>query len=124
MVYLQQKRQEIFFALFLASTFLVPGLVLAAPTTFRALMELIVEWVNVAIPVIITFAMAAFLYGLMRLLLSAGDSKKYSEGKDVMIIGIISLFIIVATWAILEAAQRTIFGTTVQNTNITNPVNF
>jgi hypothetical protein len=88
----------------------MPIVAYAAPATFAGLMEMIVGWVSVAVPVIVGLALFAFLYGLALFLKNSGDSKQHGEGATIMTYGIISLFVIVALWGLVEMARRSIFG--------------
>ena len=84
----------------------------ATATTFEDLMKTVIDVVNIVVPIIVSLALVAFLFGLMKMLFSAGDSTMYKEGGTVMTYGLFSLFVIVALWGIVEIAQQSIFGTT------------
>lgn len=58
-------------------------------------------WVNAATPVAIGIALLVFFWGLAKLIFSAGDEEKRSEGKKVMGWGIIALFVVVSIWGIV-----------------------
>jgi len=114
MVILYMKKsfsfKRIYLLVFLLSVSMLPSLALGAPATFADLADMIIGWVNLAVPSIVAFALFAFLFGLVLFLKSAGDSKKHADGIKIMTYGIISLFVIVGVWGIVEMAKRTIFG--------------
>ncbi|NTV22328.1 MAG: hypothetical protein HGB03_02055 [Candidatus Yonathbacteria bacterium] len=104
------QKHVIFLVTYVVGAF--PLFVFAAPGTFSELATMLVEIIDVAVPVIVTLALVAFLFGLAKMLFSAGDSASYSEGSKIMVYGIVSLFVIVALWGLIEVAQQTIFETT------------
>lgn len=63
------------------------------------------------ITVLFILATAVFLWGIIRFLASAGDPKKAAEGRQIMLWGIIGLFVIVAMWGLVEVLKSTFFGT-------------
>jgi len=90
--------------------------VFAAPGTFTELMDMIMGIINIAVPVIITGTVAVFFYGLAKTLMASGDTDVITEGRTIMVYGIVSLFIIVGLWGILGIVHRSIFGTDVNST--------
>jgi len=87
-----------------------PFVVFAAARTFRELANQIISIVNIAVPVLVSLAVVAFFFGLVKFLSSTGDTKKHKDGITIMTYGIISLFVIVGLWGIIEIAKNTIFG--------------
>ena len=62
------------------------------------------------VPVVIFgIALVFFLWGLAKFILVAGDEKKIQEGKNLMIWGIVAIFVMVSIWGIIRALQ-VIFG--------------
>jgi hypothetical protein len=51
------------------------------------------------LPIFVTLAVLAFFWGLIKFIFTAGDSR--DEGKQIMLWGIISLFVIVSIWGIV-----------------------
>ena len=64
---------------------------------------------------LVPLAVLFFLYGLMKFILNAGSEEAQKSGKNIMIWGIITLFIMVSFWGIITLIQS--------NLSITN-VNF
>ena len=61
--------------------------------------------VNTLIPVMMALAVLAFFWGLVKYIASAGDETAKESGKNLMIWGMIALFVMVALWGILGWVQ-------------------
>ena len=57
--------------------------------------------VNGALPVVVGLALLGFFWGLMKFIFAAGDEEKKEEGKNIMIYGVIALFVMVAVWGLV-----------------------
>jgi hypothetical protein len=64
------------------------------------------------VPLIVTVALVMFLFGVMKFILNSGDETKRKEGREFMLWGIISLFVMLSIWGILNLLTNT-FGLTV-----------
>lgn len=62
---------------------------------------------NFIIPMLITLAVIYFIYGVVRYVITA-DSDKKSEARDIIIRGVIGLFIIISVWGVVFMIQRTL----------------
>lgn len=71
-------------------------------TTF---LDTLKRLIDQATPIIIGLALLFFLYGLMVFILAAGDEEKSKKGKQIMIWGIVALFIMVSIWGIIRLLQ-------------------
>ena len=82
-----------------------------AITSLKGLIGVIVDLINRAVPVIIALALLYFFWGIAIFIfnLNTDDEKKRSEGKQVMLWGIIALFVMVSLWGIVKILQRTFF---------------
>lgn len=74
--------------------------------TFGDLICLFVYYINLIVPLIIMLAILGFFVGVFRYTLS-GDEKKIQEGKNIMVYGIIALFVAVSIWGILRILVQT-----------------
>ncbi|MEK7477854.1 MAG: pilin [Patescibacteria group bacterium] len=52
------------------------------------------------VPILMTAALLFFIWGLIMYIRSAGDPEKASEGKSIMIYGVIALFVMSAIWGL------------------------
>jgi len=77
------------------------------PTNFTELVDLLVELIQAALPVLAGFALLAFLWGLAKFIFRVSDDEKALEdGKNLMKWGLIALFILVSFWAIIQVIQQ------------------
>ena len=56
-------------------------------------------------PLLLLIALLVFLWGLMRFIFNLGSEAKTEEGKNLMIWGVISLFVMVAVWGLVRFIQ-------------------
>lgn len=80
-------------------------------SSIKDFLERLTSIFNSAIPLIVALAILAFVWGLAKLILNAGNEDKRLEGKSVMIWGIIALFVIFTLWGIVLLLSQTFFGT-------------
>lgn len=70
--------------------------------------------ISKATPIVVALALLGFFWGLAIYIFNAGDEKKKSQGKNIMIYGVLALFIMLSIFGIIGVLQST-FG--VQNAN-------
>jgi len=91
-------------ALITVALFAVPMVAFAqTPTNLSNLISFAGDMLNRLIPVLIAFALVVFFWGLIQYI------RTHKGGKDIMIAGLVGLFIMVSVWGILRLAQNT-FG--------------
>ena len=73
--------------------------------------------INAAIPVVLALAVLYFFWGLAQYVLYSADEAKKEEGRNIMIWGIVALFIMVSVWGVIRLLQQT-FGVEDQTTII------
>lgn len=60
------------------------------------------------IPILITIALIVFLWGVARYVIKgADDEKEREQGKQIMIYGIIGLFVMVSVWGLVAIVSNT-----------------
>src|SRR3989344_956700 len=64
---------------------------------------------NLATPIVVALALLYFFWGLANYILSAGDTEKREEGRNIMIWGVIALFVMVSVWGLVRVIGDT-FG--------------
>jgi hypothetical protein len=94
-------------SLLVLSTLALPALALAA--SLLDTLAFFNTLLNGAIGLLITLAIIAFFWGLVRYLFSAGEEK--SKGLQIMLYGVITIFVMVSVWGIVRLLQST-FGVT------------
>lgn len=87
------------------------GLALAqgTPRNFGDIANIIIDIVNTAVPVLITAALAAFIWGIAKSILHSDNPDARASGRTIMLWGILSLFVITFVWGIITVVQRTFF---------------
>jgi len=88
----------------------LPGSVAHAQTFKDLVNDHVLPIFESALTFIMTLAVLAFVFGVARFVLMAGDDKTRSEGKQMMLWGIISLAVMVSVWGLVEIIKSTFFG--------------
>ncbi len=57
------------------------------------------------IPVLLSLAVLVFFWGIVKFISNAGDEKVIEEGKQLMLWGMISIFVMIALWGIIGWLQ-------------------
>ncbi len=89
--------------------FIVPALLL---TPFLAsaeqldnvsnLLKSVGRLVDTALPIVVGIALLGFFWGLAMFVFSANDPEKHAEGRNIMIWGVVALFVMVAVWGLVR----------------------
>ncbi|MBX4210523.1 hypothetical protein KW783_00935 [Candidatus Parcubacteria bacterium] len=98
--------KKIYFILIYSLTGLMPAFALAqAPAATNNVQNLVASLGNIVkylIPIAFAAALLFFFWGLARFMLNAGDETKKVEGKNLMIWGLITLFVMASVWGIIH----------------------
>jgi hypothetical protein len=89
-------------------SYLAPVLVFAQDSTVGGLLTLTGDILNGLLPVVVGLALLYFFWGLGKYILSAGSEEKKEEGRNIMIWGVISLFVMVSVWGIVGLLGETV----------------
>ena len=85
---------------------------LIAPTIASAdafdLLDTGIAAFNAAIPLALSLAVVVFLWGMVKFVAHAGDEKAVEEGKQVVVYGLVAIFVIVSLWGIVGFIQKTL----------------
>lgn len=82
-----------------------------AADTLRVIIEnRVLPVFTAAISFIMTLSVLAFMVGVIRFIYTAGDDKSRAEGKQLMIWGTLSLFLMVAVWGVVGIIKAVFFG--------------
>ena len=94
--------------------FSIPALALtpfiASAQGLQGLIGSIYGLINNLIPVVIGLAVLLFLWGVLRYLFSKEDTEK-GAAKTYMLWGIITLFVMVSVWGLVNILSETLLGT-------------
>jgi uncharacterized membrane protein YidH (DUF202 family) len=91
--------------------YLLPFLALAQASapTIGGLMSTMAGILNALIPFLITIALIVFIWGVIQYVSAGEDEEKRGKGRNLMINGIIALFVIVSVWGLVAVLNST-FG--------------
>lgn len=81
-----------------------------SPSNLTQVICLGVGFLSTLVPVIIGLGLVVFLWGLTRFISAGGDEKRIQEGKDMMVYGIIGLFVMVSIYTIVSILFSDFFG--------------
>jgi hypothetical protein len=82
------------------------------PTTglsFAGLVGQLVGLINAVIPVLGGIALLIFFWGLVRYIYNSGDAHGHGEGKELIIWGLIALFVLFSVWGIINIFKTALF---------------
>lgn len=71
--------------------------------------DIFYELLEYSVVLVISLAVVFFLWGMAKFILKAGDEAERAKGKQVMFWGIITLFIMVSVWGIINFLQDAFF---------------
>ena len=63
--------------------------------------------INAVIPILLAIAVIAFFWGLILYLLSGEVAEKKAQGIEIMMMGLIAIFVMVSIWGIIGILQST-----------------
>ncbi|MEK7227443.1 MAG: hypothetical protein AAB641_00950 [Patescibacteria group bacterium] len=85
------------------------------PRTFADIIKIFTGLISLAVPVVAALALLAFLKGLVAFIAKAGDEKSHAEGKNLMVWGLVALFVMVSIWGIVRFLSGEVgFGPTLK----------
>lgn len=82
-----------------------------APTAIQGLTEYIVGAVNTIVPIVAAIGAVVFLWGAAQFVFGAGDEKKRTEGRTIMIYSLIGIVLVFSVWGIIRIFVGFGFGT-------------
>lgn len=86
------------------------------PTTFVTVLDILLFFkciITVSIiPLLFAIAISVFVWGIVQYIKNAADSKKREEGRNFMVYGVVSIFVIVSMWGLVGFLRNTFFGGT------------
>ena len=95
----------------IASTLLLAGLpAITHAQAFKNFAGDFVLLLNQFVYVIMGFALVFFLFGVVRFIASAGDDQSREQGKQLMVWGTISLFVMTAVWGLVTILHDSFFS--------------
>jgi hypothetical protein len=83
----------------------LPGVVDAV--TILDTLNLVNTVINALVPIIISLALVVFFWGLVVYIVQLGNEEKRKEAMQLMIWGVIAIFVMVSIWGIIRLLQST-----------------
>lgn len=81
-----------------------------APTTLGGLVNLLLGFINLLIPLLITLAFLVIVWKIVDAwVIHSGDETKRAEGKVAALTGVIVIVIMLSIWGILSLLRSSIF---------------
>jgi hypothetical protein len=78
--------------------------------TFAQLVGQIIGVINSLVVLLIGVAFVVFLWGCVRFLYKTGDTTTKAADRDILIWGLVAMFVCVSVWGILGLACSAFFG--------------
>ena len=91
----------------LSFAFVVVPALSEAAVTLKHTLGTISGIINAIIPILLAIAVLAFFWGLIMYLLSGEVAEKKAQGIQIMIMGIVAIFVMVSIWGIIRVLQAT-----------------
>jgi len=92
-----------------SAIFLLPVVALAQTGSgLEGLIAKIGRIIEVATPIVFALALLAFFWGLAVYIFNSGNDEKKAQGKNIMIWGIIALFVMVSVFGIIRILRETL----------------
>jgi len=92
------------------------------PTNLSSLItSYVIPLINLAVAVLAAAALAIFMWGIVRYIMSSGSSSEKTNSRGMMIWGLVALVVLVSVWGIVRVVADAFFGaaTTVSNSTYT-----
>jgi len=100
-----------YFPAVISSSLLLPLIAFAQPSDVPELLNLLFNIVRALIPIVVGASLLFFFWGLARFIWASGNEVDKEKGKDLMIWGIIALFVMISVWGIVLLLQNSFIGT-------------
>ena len=118
---MQLITKKVGMAVGLAGALLLPAISFGAEAGFTSIQGSLVvmsNFINALIPFIISIGLVLFLIGIVQYITAGGDEEKRKAARDIIVFGIIALFVMVSVWGFVNILGKTFFpsgGTTLPN---------
>ena len=80
----------------------------AATTDVASLFEYLTDLIAGLVPFIISLAVLFFLWGVFKFVASGDDEEKRASGRQLMINGVIAIFVMVSIWGLVAFLEDTV----------------
>ncbi len=73
--------------------------------TFAGLVTTLVDFIRSTVSVLIGIGLVIFLWGIVKYIYQSASPKAHGYGRDMMVWGLVAMFVMVSVWGILGMAQ-------------------
>lgn len=81
------------------------------PTTFKGLVELIINFINVLIPALFAVLFVFIMWKIIdSWVLNAGDERKREEGRRLVVVAVLVFVLMISAWGVVALIKQSIFG--------------
>ncbi len=80
------------------------------PKNFKELVTFFLGFINKILPILVAMTMLVFFWGLIGLIRNSGDEKAVKDGKQLMLWGIVGLFVLISFAGIISLFTGDFFG--------------
>lgn len=89
----------------------VPLVAFAAPQTFGQVVNLLLWYLQLMVPIIFALTFIVLSWGVVKSwIMNDGNAEKVGEGKTLVLWGIIGLLVMSGVWGILALLRNSFFG--------------
>ena len=81
----------------------------SAAATFAEALGILQGLLNGLLPILIALAVAIFLWGVLKYIRASDNPDQRTEGRELMIYGIIAIFVMVSLWGLVSVIVDTFF---------------
>ena len=74
----------------------------------NTLVGTLIGLINTIIPVLVGIAMLIFFFGLGRYVYESSDAHGHTQGKELIVWGLIAMFVLVSVWGILAVVRSSL----------------
>ena len=84
---------------------------MSAPTTYKGLVNEVIDIINVAITTLIAVLFVYFIWKMIDAwILHGGDQNKREEGKKYAVAAVVAMVLMITTWGIVWLIRQSVFG--------------
>ena len=88
----------------------MPMIAFAQVTNFAEALGVIQGLLNGLLPVLVAFAVAIFSWGVLKYIRASDNPEQRTEGRELMIYGIIAIFVMVSLWGLVNIIVDVFFN--------------
>ena len=75
---------------------------------FDQALDTLIRWINRLIPFLLLLATLYFFWGLTKFILKAGNEEAQGEAKQIMIWGVVAVFVMISFWGLIAFLSTTL----------------